>query len=479
MIAQIPQQPVGGSLLTNGVLVAIVVLLHIQIAAFIIGASMLACVSEAISLVRRNHDERHDRLTHWYVKCMVYVFGFGSALAIFFLILVLVGYWGKFFVALQQITFPAFFLEAVAFAVEIALLYTLYANWQRLAAHRRARLGMLLLLSLAFWWQMFFIDIVASFMLTPNGGDVDIVHQILNPTQTPLTVHRTIGNIAWAGAVLAFAGALRYVLATRRAERSEAGSFATVPAQSVGAMAAVEGGDDSPNAREARFWDWAAQWGAVWAVGLTLFQPWVGYSYAKEVQLHSYPSWYNMMFGDLSNVFLLQIALLGFIFTIGAAYFWRRMKASGAPHHRRQGVITILLLAVTLFAAQPAWFALSYQDVITAGLDRPWWEGGILNPLGNFIPFKVGCLFAMVFLALWSLTSYMRAVSRDSIRPARMGRRAQSLLLALGALVSVMMIVMGVIREHARQPYLISGELTIQGQQITNTNPSPTGGTTP
>ena len=75
---------------------------------------------------------------------------------------------------------------------------------------------MLALLALTFWWQQFFIDVVASFMLTPNAGDVDILHQILNPTQTPLTVHRTIGNIAWAGAVLAFVSAVRYVVVTRR-----------------------------------------------------------------------------------------------------------------------------------------------------------------------------------------------------------------------------------------------------------------------
>jgi hypothetical protein len=215
----------------------------------------------------------------------------------------------------------------------------------------------------------------------------------------------------------------------------------------------------------------------VWAVGLTLFQPWLGYSYAKEVQLHFYPAWYDMMFGDLSNVFLLQITLVGSIFTLGSLYFWRRMRASGAQHHRRQGVVALLLLLVTVFAAMPAWFAWTYQDVVTAGLDRPWWNGGLLNPIGDFIPFKVGALLAMIFLGLWSVTAYLRAVSRDSLQPARIGRRSQALLLALGVVVSMMMAVMGIIREHARQPYLISGELTIHGQQITNGNPSQAGGT--
>jgi hypothetical protein len=409
----------------------------------------------------------------------VYVFGFGSALAIFFVVLVLNGVWGKFFVALQQITLPAFFLEAIAFVVEIALLYTLYANWDRLARYRRARLGMLILLNIDYWWQMFFIDVVASFMITPNNGDVDLLAQILNPTQLPLTIHRTIGNIAFAGALIAFAGALRYLWAARRTETAAVPAPVPAVARSVGAMAATEPVEETRESRELRYWDWVAQWGAVWAIVMTVFQPWAGYSYAKEIQLHAYPAWYSMMFGDLSNVFLAQLGLLGIIFILGSVYFWRRMKASGAPNHRRQGVIALLLVVVTIFAVQPSWFARTYADTVTAGLNRPWWDGGILNPIGNFIPFKVGALTAMFLLGLWSVTSYMRAYSHDQIRPASTGRRSQWLLLGLGVSTSAMMMIMGVIREHARQPYLISGELTISQQQITNDQPSKKGGSIP
>ncbi|MBV9101540.1 MAG: hypothetical protein JOZ46_08500 [Candidatus Dormibacteraeota bacterium] len=467
---------IGGNLLTNGLLVAVVALVHIQIAAFLIGASTMAIVSETVSLVRRNRDERHDRLAHGLIKSSIFIFGFGSALAIFFVMFVLTGVWGKFFVSLQQITFWVFFLEGITFLFEIVLIYTLYANWQRLGEHRKARLGMLILLNVVQWWQMFFIDIVASFMVTPNGGDVNILNLILNPTSIVLTAHRTLGNIAWAGAAVALVSGVQYLRVTRRLETVRRTAPATAAAASVGAMAASAAGSEPPEAREARYWDWAGQWGAVFAVGLTLLQPWVGYEYAKEIQLHAYPAWFNMMFGDLSNVFLVQITLLGSIFTLGAAYFWRRMKASGAPHARRQGVVTAMLAFVTLFAALPAWFAPTYADVVTAHLDRPFWQGGLLNPFGNFIPYKVGALFAMVMLALWSLTAYMRANSRDELQAGRVGRRSAVILIGLGATVSVMMMVMGVIREHARQPYLISGELTINNQQILNNQPSAVGG---
>jgi hypothetical protein len=461
--------PVGGNIATNGIVVAVVALLHIQVAAFLTGSSTLALVSEAISMARR--DERHGRVAHMLVKSQVYVFSFGSAVAILFLMFVLIGLWGVFWTALQQIAFWVLVFEAAMFLTEIVLLYSLYANWERLEAHRRARLGMMVLLNISLWWQMFLIDVVASFMLTPNGGDVSIFNQILNPTNLPLTIHRTIGNIAWAGAVVAFVGAFNYLRLTRgRREPTPDAPQALQPLRSVGAMAA---GHLEGEARRAEIlhWEWVAQWGVIWAVALTLLQPWVGYSYAKEVQLHAYGAWYTMMLGDLSNVFLLQIFLLGSIFTLGSLFFWRRMVRSGVPNARRQLLLAVALILTTVLAVQPAWFAPTYADAIASAGNRAWWDGGLLNPIGNFIPFKAAALIGMVVFGLWSVTSYLTALSRGRIKPGGSGRGAQRAALVIGVAVSLMMMVMGVIREHSRQPYLVYGEITLH-QQITNNAPS-------
>ena len=468
---------VGGNLLTNGLLVAVVALLHVQIAAFLIGASSLMIVSESISLARRGGDARHDRFSYGLMKTSMYVFSFGAALAIFFVLFILSGVWGSFFGVLGRITFWSFFLEAITFVGEIVLIYTLYANWERLGKYRAGRIGMLLLLNITQFLQFFWIDVVASYMLTPNGGEVNFLDQVLNPTNLPLDLHRVVGNIAWAGAAAAFVAAFQYLRATRTVERSERETTGGAPALSVGAMHVAEAGTEPIEVAEARYWDWAGQWGATWAVGLTVIQPFLGYSYAKEIQLHAYSAWYNMMFGDLSNVFLLQISLLGAIFTLGALYFWRRMKEAGAPRHRAQGFVVIGLIIVTAFAALPAWFAPTYADAVAGGNMKPFWDGGALNPFGYFIPYKVGALFAMMTLGLWSITSYMKAYSRGQLRPGLVGRRTSYALLSLGISVSLMMMVMGVIREHARQPYLITGELTINQQTITNNNVSPVGGT--
>jgi len=80
LASTVSPQPVPTSLFGNSSAVAVIALLHIQIATFITGASFLLVVSESVSIAR--NDQRHEHLAHTMVKGMAYLFGFGSALAI-------------------------------------------------------------------------------------------------------------------------------------------------------------------------------------------------------------------------------------------------------------------------------------------------------------------------------------------------------------------------------------------------------------
>jgi hypothetical protein len=469
-LADLHLVPVPGNLVTNGLAVAVVALLHVQVAAYLQGAAALSTISQGIALMRP--DPRHERFAHGLVTSMAYVFGFGAALAIFWVIWILTVLWGHAWVDLSIVTFWPLVFEAGAFLSEIVLLYAIYAGWDRLSAYPRARFGMLVLLTVAMWLQMDFIDVVASYMLTPNHGDTNQLAQVLNPTSLPLQLHRTVGNIAWAGAAIAFYAGFSYLRATRRQRRRREPELAG--ARSVGAMAATEFAGTPPSDAAARrgYLDWVGQWGVLWAVMMSLFQIWIGYSYAKEIQLHTYSAWFRMMRGILSNVFLAQIFLLGLIFVLGSLYYWQRMRASGVSRLWVQRLCFVGLVLATLLAVQPAWFAVDEADVIAAHLDRPWWDGGLLNPIGDFIPWKVFALIALMVLGLTSATSYVRAYSEGRVRIGETTRRLQVVLLALGMTVSVMMMVMGVIRENGRQPYFIHGELRIQHQQVV-TGPGP------
>src|SRR5438046_6003085 len=114
---------------------------------------------------------------------------------------------------------------------------------------------------------------------------------------------------------------------------------------------------------------------------MTLLQPLVGYSYAKEIQLHAYGSWYKMMFGTLSPVFLWQITLLGIMFITATLYFARRLRTDGARGAGMLRAMSVAMVLTTLLAARPYRLGLTYASVAAAWLSRPFWDGGLIHPL--------------------------------------------------------------------------------------------------
>ncbi len=460
--------PVPGTVITNTVMVGCVALLHVLFATYLIGSTSIVAVSEVVSMV--NHDPRHERLARGIVHSWAYLFGTGAAIAIFFVIFVLVGMWGRFFVTFSQFTFWVWFFEALTFVGEIVLLYALYANWDRLGEYRMARLGMTILLNVDQWFQMFFIDVIASQMLTPvvqgKPDNTSYLLQFLNPTNLPLTIHRTFGNVAWAGAVIALTAGFRYLRATRRQEAMALAPNARVePVRALGAM--PDGELVRERNREAAYWDWAGQYAMLFTFVLTIFQIWVGYTYAKEIQLHSLDSWYQMMYGWISNIFLGQFAGLGLLFMAGVAYFWRRIKTAGQPRvARRLQAALIVLFLLWLFGLQPAWWAGSYPDIVAAHLAKPFWDGGVEDPLGFFFPWKVMVLIGEMLVTLFALGTFLRARQRTPMIMGQASRGSQRLLIALGVITCLMMLIMGIIRESSRSPYLVNYSIQINHQVI-------------
>jgi hypothetical protein len=328
---------------------------------------------------------------------------------------------------------------------------------------------MVLLLNIDQWFQMFLIDVIASQMLTPTvqgaTDNISYLLQFLNPTNLPLTIHRTIGNIAWAGALVALVSAFQYLRVTRREEAPALAPRRRTAVRALGAM--PEGELVRERNREAAYWDWAGQWGMLFAFALTIVQIWVGYSYAKEIQLHSLDSWYQMMYGWISNIFLGQFAGLGLIFILGVAYFWRRLKAAGQhAAARRQQLALILLILLFLFGIQPAWFAGSYPDIVAAHLAKPFWDGGLEDPFGFFFPWKVMVLIADMLIALYALWSFVRTRVRTPMTMGQASRSSQRLLIGMAIVVGLMMLIMGIIRESSRSPYLVNQNITINHQVI-------------
>jgi len=164
--------------------------------------------------------------------------------------------------------------------------------------------------------------------------------------------------------------------------------------------------------------------------------------------------------------------LLGIMFLTATLYFARRLRTDGARGAGLLRAMAVGMVLMTLLAAQPYHLGLTYDSVAAAGLDRPFWEGGLINPLGSMIPWKVLALMFYTLIAIAAVVWYLRGLPGVVWGTARRGE--QRILMLMAVFTMVMIVTMGFIRENGRAPYLISGEMTIQGQQNTqNAQPTP------
>ena len=416
--------------------IAVVALTHILSAGLISGAGQLGPVIEWLGYVRRRDD--YDRLAHGMGKFTVVYFAISSSVAFLFVTVLLTGLWGHFWTSLVRVMWVPLVIELFAFLFEIMFAYLWYYSWEPLRQHKRLHLALGGLLVVADFLQVLMINVVASYMETPTPPN-NLFTVILNPTFYELQVHRIVANLAYIGFGIAAFSGWRFLRA-RTAENKQ-------------------------------YYDWAGSFGMLVGIELTLLQPLVGYSYAKEIQLHSYGSWYRMMLGDLSTVFLFQMVLLGVMLLVAALYFARRLRSDNAPGHRLVFGMSIAMVLTTVFAAMPYHLAFTYQQVQAAGRDRPFWQGGLINPLGAMLPWKVIALMAYSILAIAAVTWYLRGLR--GVRWGNAGRGEQRLLVASALLTAGMIITMGVIRENGRQPYLIYGQMSVQGQGPTTAPPAP------
>ena len=441
---QLPSSaPQGTNLVAAQAAIGSLFSLHILIAGLVSGAAELGPAIEFLGYMRQRR--RYDRLAHGLGRFITLYFSVSSTIAILLITVLLVGFWGHFWTTIVTIGWWPLFIEAWTFVLQVSLAYLWYYSWDALRSYKGLHMAIGGLLAIASFLQVYMIDVIASYMLTPTNPQ-NPIRLVLNPTSYPLTVHRTVGNLAYIGFVFGAFCAIRYLRAR--------------------------------NPEDKAFYDWAGSFGLLWGISMTLLQPVVGYSYAKEIQLHAYGSWYKMMFGSLSPVFLWQITLLGLMLITATLYFGRRLRTDAAPGAGLLRVASVGLVLMTLLAAQPYHLAFTYADVAAAGLDRPFWQGGLIDPLGSMIPWKVLALMFYTLIAIGAVVWYLRGLPGVIWGTARRGE--QRLLILMAFLTMAMMVTMGFIRENSRAPFLISGEMTIQGQQNTQgAQPTPAAQSSP
>jgi cytochrome bd ubiquinol oxidase subunit I len=452
-----PSSPQIGGLIAYRIAIGAFFILHILISGAVSGATQLGPFLEWVGWMRRR--DTYERLAHGMSRFLVYYFTIGSATAILLISALLVGLWGHSWGVINRVAWWPLYIEAWTFVLMVLGVYIWHYAWEPLRRWKVLHMcigGLLVVFSAL---QVAMIDIVASYMLTPNPPQ-NPIGVWLNPTWYPLEFHRFVANLAYIGYLIAAFAAIRYLRAKREEDRA--------------------------------FWDWTGSQGILWGTALTLLQPIVGYSYAKEIQLHAYGAWYKMMRGPLSPEFLAQIFLLGLMLIAASLYFWMRLRRAKAPGTAIMAGLTFLLIVTTIFAAIPYHFALTFDQVQAEGLDRPLWEGGLIFPYAAMIPYKVAALMAYTVFAIAAIFWYLRGL--PDVRWGQAGRTEQRVLLFSGVAVMAMIALMGFIRENSRFPDVIAGDIQMFHQQTINVprvepgggnagypapSPTPSGQTTP
>lgn len=397
---------------------ALLMLIHIQFAAFLIGIFGLGVTMEFLGVLspRNRHFDRAGRSL---ARTSVLLYGTGAVLAISF-ILVIALLWPTFWYTIVRITLWPMVLEGITFVLTILYLFPWYYTWDALARLKAVHVSMGLALVVVAQLQQSMIDIMAGYMLTPVPPE-DILRVFLNPTAIPLDMHRIIGDISFAGFVLAGYAGFRTLQAREEEQR--------------------------------RYYDWFGNVALLAGLGFMFLQPAVGLAYLEEIRANAPGAFTVMMRGRLSWVFLVQSAFLSALFFLSVLYMLLRMRDANRPRIRLMRALLIVVGLSSLLLVQPY--------VLGPSQDHMWINW--VNPIGAMQPWKYLALGGLSLGSIGAIFAYL-TVQRHGMRWGQLGRdarRAQYALLAVAALGSAMMLIMGYIRESGRDPYLIYYDMRI------------------
>src|SRR5919199_3720610 len=191
------------------VVIAMLAQSHIFHAAFIAGILLIASVSEYLGVLTKQ--PKYDRFAKNAATTVILVFAVGSTIPIIF-ILALITLYPVFWSYAQNIMFWVLFAEAFMFVGEIILIYAWYVSWDKLAYRKKLHVVMGFMAVMLLIGQQTFINVVGSYLLTPSlSAANDVGASYMNPTFIPLNMHRFVGNMSYAGFLVAGYAALRYL----------------------------------------------------------------------------------------------------------------------------------------------------------------------------------------------------------------------------------------------------------------------------
>jgi cytochrome bd-type quinol oxidase subunit 1 len=400
-----PDWPVVGDQLP----IALLFTAHIAVAEFSLGVITLAPIFEAWGA--GGGGERALRLARQLARAYYLLFSLGATLGVF-AVTALIGLWGNQIGTLVNRFLP---LIAVAFGTFLVLtpLLILYENsFDRMPRRRHLLLGV----AVALLQTFFMVCIVAidSYMITPRHAG--LLGGALNPVYWDLLLHRLVGNVSWAALFVAAYAVLRLRRAADEGERA--------------------------------YRAWSA--GVLLRIGTAtlVLMPVLGFLIMLTLRDNARGFLDNLVRGDAAWLFVIQSVLLGVLF-VGANL---ALALETRQHRARMDATGRLAIAV---AAGGAVVGVLPAQVLTDSVYGLRYLGLLATVLAT--------LAHLVVRTLPRRPASIRAPASgaDAALPFA-GSTARAAVGVVGVVAAVLSLYMGFMKEQARGPYAIYGEMTLQ-----------------
>ncbi|MFX1339076.1 MAG: cytochrome ubiquinol oxidase subunit I [Promethearchaeota archaeon] len=423
------------------ILIAFVMLSHVLLANLHLGGSWIAVTSETFN--KRSGEERFKRLSRSFTLFNVMIFSLGTTFAtagvLFFIIFV-----PNLAVILFHIYFWPLFLELILFFLEVFFLYTYWFSWDKIKIRNHQILGYGYAITVFF--QTFFINMVASGMLTPGSSNIsfgssgfftmawnDLLSWWFNPTLWVLTFHRFAAAISVSGFILTMLAMFHY--------------------------------KDRTDLASKKYWDWVGSYGLMWGLAGLILQPIFGLLYMNQIFFASNPAFQMIMHGPRAWEMLLMVSLLSALFLVIIVYYIDRReeilnREENARYKKLFNYFLIISIISSFFLIQPSWIGGPFE----------YSKGSIFNPLGIMM-FKYLALLAFMLIGILMLAIDMKMLNKmEEGEWGKLSDTSRYAGILAGILAMFIVIVMGYTRESARAPYTIFGILPVPHSA---SNPTP------
>jgi len=281
-------------LIGNRTAIWIVAQLHLNFAAFILGAPIFIVISEFLGW--RNKDARYERLAHEMTKVTAVAYSLTALMGGFF-VFMLVGLYPSF----SSFIFPRFFplwvmLYPLLFLLETLTLYTYWYSWDALMNRKGLHIAIGIVLNLIGTLTMFNQNAIAAFMNTPppNWQTASLWELVNNPTWWPLNLHRFIANVVFGGFITGLVAAYMYLT--------------------------------SKDPKERAYYDWMGFIGNLIGTATFILLVIPGYIYGTEIYAYDASLGIYMMSDRLSMAFEMQGMLVGLLFLAANYYMWLSVR---------------------------------------------------------------------------------------------------------------------------------------------------------